>query len=67
MVAVYKGRSKRFSTMRDVRYKTRCGVLSEDAPRWLINLNAQLMVGGTVRKGLRGVALLEKICHWDGL
>ena len=53
--------------MRDVRYKTRCGVLSEDAPRWLINLNAQLMVGGTVRKGLRGVALLEKICHWDGL
>ena len=41
-----------------------CG-LNENDPHRLIYLNAWSPVGGTIWKGLGGVALLEKMCQWE--
>ena len=38
--------------------------LNETGLHRLIYLNACFSVGGTVWEGLRGVALLEQVCHW---
>ena len=43
-----------------------CGDLSENGPHRLVRLNAWSLVGGTVWKGLGGVALLEDLCHRCG-
>jgi hypothetical protein len=40
-----------------------CGGFNEHGPHRLICLNAWSPVSGTVWEGLRGVALLEEMCH----
>ena len=41
-----------------------CGGLNENGSHGLIYLKACSPVGGTFWEGLRGVALLEEVCHW---
>lgn len=41
-----------------------CDGLNENGPHRYLCLRAWSPVGGTVSKGLRGMALLEKVCHW---
>ncbi|CAO2606065.1 hypothetical protein LEMLEM_LOCUS12732, partial [Lemmus lemmus] len=38
--------------------------LSENKPYGIIHLNIWFTVGGTIREGSGGEALLEKVCHW---
>ena len=39
--------------------------MNENGPHTLIYLNVWSSVGGTVWKELGGVALLEKVGHWE--
>lgn len=39
-------------------------VVRMSVPHSLRHLKAWFLVGGAVREGLGGVALLEEVCHW---
>lgn len=38
--------------------------LEWECPSWAIYLNICFLFGGTAWEGLKGVALLEEVCHW---
>lgn len=41
-----------------------CGSLTKNGTYWLTILDTWSALGGTVWKGLKGVILLEEVCHW---
>lgn len=46
------------------RCKSGCGGLSENWPHRLIYLNVWSLLAELFGEGLRGVALMEEVCHW---
>jgi hypothetical protein len=42
-----------------------CGSLNRNGPRRPLDLNAYFLGSCSTEQGLRGMALLEDICHWE--